>query len=66
MERVRVDDCARIHTLTRGLEKLSRDLVEAVERTPYTVTSRQLLEELQRLAYAMVILAHDIGKRMEC
>lgn len=66
MERVRVDDCARVYTLSRGLDKLARDLVEAAERTPYTITSRQLLEEMQRLAHSLAVIAHDLAKSMDC
>lgn len=66
MERIRLDDCARVYALKRGLERLSKGLLEAAERTPYTVSSRQLLEELQKLAHAMVVLANDVERRMEC
>lgn len=66
MERVRVDDCTRIIALTRGLEKLSRDLVEAAERTPYTVTSRQILEELEKLSHSLLALSRGLMEGMEC
>ncbi|MCE4601328.1 MAG: hypothetical protein F7C38_07200 [Desulfurococcales archaeon] len=66
MERIRVNDCARLYTLRRGLDKLARDLVEAVERTPPTVSSRHLLEESQRLAYSMVVLARQLEKSLDC
>ncbi len=44
MERVRLNDCLAVEVLVRGFKKLHKDLVEAVDRTPYTVSSRHLIE----------------------
>ncbi len=57
MERIRLTPCDRAKILVRGLEKLSKDLVEATVRTPPTITSRQLLEESYKLALSLLVNA---------
>ncbi len=66
MERVRLEPCEAVDALVRGLAKISRDLVEAAERTPDTVSSRQIVEEAERLSHGLLVVAMDLKRMLKC
>ena len=63
MEGVRVDYCMEVEALARGLRKITRDLAEAVDRTPHTISSRHLIESALDLAEGLYNVALSLGDR---
>jgi len=66
LERVRLDTCEAVRTLERGLRRLAVQLHEAAERTPPTVTSRQMLEDSARLSQGLQAVAHALLQECGC
>jgi len=66
LERVRLDACEAAKTLEKGLRRLAVQLHEASERTPPTITSRQMLEDLARLSQGLQTVAHSILEECGC
>ncbi len=66
MERIRLSDCTLLAYLRRGLLKASRDLVEAAERTPHTVSSRRLVEDSGRLLLGLIGVVEELERRNGC
>jgi len=64
VEGVRLDDCALIRYLERGLLKAARDLLEAAERTPYTVSSRRLVEDSHSLLLGLTRVVDELESRL--
>ncbi len=63
VEGVRLDDCKLLYYLERSLRKLEENTVEALTRTPPTITSRQLLEENLQLVLGARLLLEEAAKR---
>jgi len=64
LERIRLTCEEFLELLEKGLRRLLEDLGEAVDRTPYTITSRQLIEGSLKLTQGLYnILEHA---RREC
>jgi len=66
LERVRLEGCEAVRTLEKGLRRLALQLHEAAERTPPTVTSRQLLEEASRLSQGLQVVAYSLLEECGC
>ena len=51
VEGVRVEiECSELYVVERALRRVVRDLIEALDRTPYTVASRPLIEGSLKLS----------------
>ena len=66
MEGVRLEGCEAVRALERGLRKLVFQLHEAAERTPPTITSRQLLEDASRLTQGLQVVAYSLLEECGC
>ncbi len=66
MERVCLadDDCQRVEVIERALYRIIEDLVEALNRTPATVTSKPLVEGALKLALGAYNSARDL--KLKC
>jgi len=61
VERVRVEvECSDIYVIEGALRRIVKDLTEALDRTPYTVTSRQLIEGSLKLSMG----AYNVALRL--
>jgi len=66
LEGIRLDACEAARTLERGLRRLAVQLHEAAERTPPTITSRQILEDTARLSQGLQAVAHSLLEECGC
>jgi hypothetical protein len=65
VERVRLDTCEKLESALKASERLFRDLTEALDRIPFTVTGRQFVEHGFWLSRGIVYLLEDV-LREEC
>jgi len=64
VEGVRLDECRLLRYLERGLLKASRDLLEAAERTPHTLSSRRLVEDSHALLLGLTRVVDVLEDRI--
>ncbi len=60
------EECRYVTVILEGLRRVHRDLAEALDRTPATVTSRPLVEGALRLAEGSLNAALALASLMDC
>lgn len=59
-------ECLSIRVIVKGLKRIHEDLVEALDRTPYTISSRPLIESSLKLLEAIINEASTLAHSMKC
>ena len=59
-------ECLSIKVIVKGLRRIHEDLVEALDRTPYTISSRPLIESSLKLLEAIINETNALARSMEC
>ncbi|MCE4621007.1 MAG: hypothetical protein F7B95_01030 [Desulfurococcales archaeon] len=59
-------ECLSIKVIVKGLKRIHEDLVEALDRTPYTISSRPLIESSLKLLEAVINETSALARSIEC
>ncbi len=60
------DVCILVETLKRISLKILKDLTEALEKTPYLVSSRPLIESSLKLSESLVNVSLELSSKIPC
>jgi len=60
------DVCLLVETLRRSSLKILKDLTEALERTPYLISSRPLIESSLKLSESLVNISLELSSKIPC
>ena len=60
------DVCILVEALKRISLKILKDLTEALERTPYLISSRPLIESSLKLSESLVNVSLELSSKISC